>query len=78
MYKQITVKKNLNTEIAKEIVQNASGYGQEVSILYDNKKVNAKSIMGVLSLALKKGETAFVEAKGEEAEHIIDKIIKLI
>jgi len=78
MYKEIILSTNLTTDIARLIVEKASRHDGNVSILYDNKKVNAKSIMGVLSLSFKKGEVAFIEASGEDAENIIDIITKLI
>lgn len=78
MYKQITVSKNLTIDIAKLIVQAASQSLSTVYILYDNKKVNAKSIMGVLSLSMKINDTAFIEATGEDDQEVIDKIARLI
>lgn len=79
MKEEIIVTKNLTTEIAKAIVEKASTFEEaSIHILYDNKRVNAKSIMGVLSLSLKVGETAIIEVIDEEAESIIEILSALI
>lgn len=78
MYKEVIVRNNHNTETAKQIVNETSRVSSQVYILCDNKKVNAKSIMGVLSLSLRKGDTAFIEANGDDAEIIIEILSKII
>ena len=47
------------------LVQEASQYA---SIQVDNKKINAKSIMGMMSLALQEGDEVTVVAEGEDEE----------
>ena len=49
------------------LVQEASQYASKVYIQVDNKKINAKSIMGMMSLALQEGEVTVV-AEGEDEE----------
>lgn len=48
------------------LVQEASQYASKVYIQVDNKKINAKSIMGMMSLTLKEGETFTVVTEGED------------
>lgn len=51
------------------LVQIASQYDSTIYIEADGKKVNAKSIMGMMSLRLQKGENITVVAEGkDEAE----------
>ena len=40
----------------------------KVYIQVDNKKINAKSIMGMMSLALQEGDEVTVVAEGEDEE----------
>ena len=45
-----------------------SQYASKVYIQVDNKKINAKSIMGMMSLALQEGDEVTVVAEGEDEE----------
>lgn len=48
------------------LVQEASQYASKVYIQVDNKKINAKSIMGMMSLSLENGEEITVVTDGED------------
>lgn len=50
------------------LVQEASQYASQVYILADNKKINAKSIMSMMSLSLAEGERVTVLTEGEDEE----------
>ena len=50
------------------LVQEASQYDSQVYIEVDNKKINAKSIMGMMSLRLEKGLTSSVVSDGSDEE----------
>lgn len=53
------------------LVQQANGYVSRIYLEVDEKRVNAKSIMGLMSLALANGKTVVLDAEGEdEAEAI--------
>ena len=56
------------------LVQVASQYESTVYIETEGKKVNAKSIMGMMSLALGTGETVKVIANGNDEETAIESI----
>jgi phosphotransferase system HPr (HPr) family protein len=49
-------------------VQTACGYESQIYLQYNDKRVNAKSIMGMLSLGITRGSlvTLFVEGSDEE------------
>ena len=53
------------------LVQVASQYDSTVYLQIDNKKVNAKSIMGMMSLGLPAGESVVVSAEGTDEEAAI-------
>lgn len=71
--KPVTIQNNMEMEdrpIA-HLVQEASQYDSQVYIVMDDKKINAKSIMGMMTLRLQKGENVEVVAEGsDEAEAI--------
>ena len=53
------------------LVQVANQYNSSIYVESGNKKVNAKSIMGMMSLALLNGEEILVDAEGaDEAEAV--------
>lgn len=50
------------------LVQEASQYSSRIYIEMQNKKINAKSIMGMMSLSLVEGDTLKVVTEGEDEE----------
>lgn len=54
------------------LVQIASRFQSEINISQDNKTVNAKSIMGMMTLGLNPGQQLEVSADGEDAEKALD------
>lgn len=60
------------------LVQVASQYESSIYIECEDKKVNAKSIMGMMSLGLAAGEEVTVSANGTDEEAAIDGIEKYL
>lgn len=60
------------------LVQVASQYESSIYVESNEKKVNAKSIMGMMSLGLASGEKVFVTAEGPDEEEAIDNIEKYL
>ena len=55
-------------------VQVASKFKSRIYVLMDNKKVNAKSIMGMLTLGMVEGEEVVITAEGEDEAEAIEEI----
>ncbi|AQY51717.1 MULTISPECIES: phosphocarrier protein HPr [Listeria] len=53
------------------LVQAASKYSSDVQIEYTGKKVNLKSIMGVMSLGIGKGADITIYAEGSDEKDAI-------
>ncbi len=53
------------------LVQEASRYVSKIYIESESRRVNAKSIMGMMSLTLAKGETVNVIADGEDESEAV-------
>jgi phosphotransferase system HPr (HPr) family protein len=68
--KQITVnlENGLQARIATEFVQKTSFYNSEIQIVKNRMSVDAKSIMGVMSLAVSRGEKLTLIVDGND-EH---------
>lgn len=66
------IKINLNTGLearpVAQLVQLANEYKCEIHVEVDEKRVNAKSIMGMMTLGLDAGEELTVSANGEDEE----------
>ncbi|MCU0765708.1 MAG: HPr family phosphocarrier protein [Burkholderiaceae bacterium] len=68
----------LHARPSAQLTQTASRFGAEVHIARNGRRVNAKSIMGVMMLAAGQGTTVTVEAEGEDAEQAVQAIGELI
>ncbi len=68
--KQVTVAipQDLESRPAALLVQLASRYESAIYIESEQKKINAKSIMGMMSLALDKGDSITLTADGTDEE----------
>ena len=60
------------------LVQVASQYESKIYVETENKKVNAKSIMGMMSLGLNAGESVVVSADGTDEQAAIENIEKYL
>ena len=60
------------------LVQVASQYDSSVYLQIDNKKVNAKSIMGMMSLGLNAGENVTVSVDGADEKEALESIEKYL
>ena len=58
------------------LVQEASKYDSKIYLETDNKRVNVKSIMGMMSLVLKNGNKVSISADGPDEETAIENIAK--
>lgn len=48
----------------------------QVTIRYRKETINARSIMSILMLAVKKNSQLTLEAEGEDAEEIMEKLVR--
>jgi phosphotransferase system HPr (HPr) family protein len=68
----------LHARPAALFVQEANRFTSEIYVEKDGKTVNAKSIMGIMSLAISKGTDVIIRAEGPDAEHAVEKLAALI
>ena len=74
----INIPSGLEARPVAFLVQVASKFESSIYIECENKKVNAKSIMGMMSLALASGEDVVVTANGSEEEAAVENIEKYL
>ena len=75
---QIINKLGLHARASAKLTQVATGYKCEIWLSRNGRRVNAKSIMGVMMLAAGKGASIIIEAEGVDAAAAVDALRKLI
>lgn len=78
--KQVNVqlKSGLQARQAALFVQEANRYNSDVYLEKESKKVNAKSIMGIMSLAISKDTLVIISADGSDEETAVEALSALI
>jgi len=71
-------KLGLHARASAKLTQLASNYKCEVMLSRNNRRVNAKSIMGVMMLAASKGTTIVIETNGEDEIEAMRALLELI
>jgi len=74
----INNKLGLHARPSAQLTQIAGRYESEVFIARNGRRVNAKSIMGVMMLAAGPGSTVTVDAEGPDEQQAVDAIGVLI
>ena len=74
----ITNKLGLHARASAKLTQMASRFQSGIFISRSGRRVNAKSIMGVMMLAAGKGSTVKIEAEGADADAALAALTKLI
>ena len=75
---EIANKLGLHARASAKLTQIAGSYGSEVWLEKGPRRINAKSIMGVMMLAAGKGSTVVVETTGDDEQTALDALLKLI
>ena len=75
---KLELKNGLEARPAALFVQIASKFESHISVVVNEKQVNAKSIMGMMSLGTIKGELIEIVAKGQDEKEAVDALIKFL
>lgn len=74
----IVNKLGLHARASAKLTQVASGFKSDIWLTRNGRRVNAKSIMGVMMLAAGQGSSVLLEAEGADAEAALAALTKLI
>jgi phosphocarrier protein HPr len=74
----IVNKLGLHARASAKLTQVASSFKSEVWLSRNGRRVNAKSIMGVMMLAAGKGAEVLIEAEGADADAALAALMALI
>ena len=75
---EIINKLGLHARASSKFTQLASRFKSEIWIARGSRRVNAKSIMGVMMLAAAKGTQVLIEANGTDEAAALDALVTLI
>ena len=75
---EISNKLGLHARASAKLTQMAGQFTAEVWITRDGRKVNAKSIMGVMMLAAAKGSVVVIETDGPDEAQAMSALVGLI
>ena len=78
--KEVSVKNEvgLHARPATFFIQKANEFKSSVWVEKDERRVNAKSLLGVLSLGIVGGTTIRIMADGSDEEQAVDGLVKLV
>ncbi len=75
---KIEIRTGLEARPIAVFVQKASQFDSSIYVEYDSKRVNAKSIMGMMTLGLPAGEEVKVTVDGSDEESAMEAIEKFL
>lgn len=74
----VQISMGLETRPVAVLVQVASQYESKIYLETENKRINAKSIMGMMTLNLAEGEELTVSVEGTDEKEAADNIEKYL
>lgn len=74
----VKLKTGLHARPAALFVQEANKFSSEIFVEKNEKKVNAKSIMGIMSLAISSGTEVILSAEGSDAEQAVNALAAFV
>lgn len=75
---EIINKLGLHARASAKLTQLASSFGADIWLERNGRRVNAKSIMGVMMLAAARGATITIETAGQDEDKALEAILDLI
>ncbi|MDO4287934.1 MAG: HPr family phosphocarrier protein [Eubacterium sp.] len=68
----------LHARPASMFVQTAGRFRAKIDVVKGTERINAKSIMGVMSGSISQGYTVTIEADGEDEQEALDALVALV
>ena len=74
---EIINKLGLHARASAKLSHLANGFQSEIFLIYNGDKVNAKSLLGILTLAASVGNSISIEAEGTDEKKAVAEIVNL-
>ena len=80
MKKKVMIKNDtgIHARPASMLVEEAGKYDADVELIKKGQSVNAKSIMGIMSLGIQQSTEITIKAEGSDEQEAVKAIVKLI
>ena len=75
---EIVNKLGLHARASAKLTQLASTFAADIWLSRSGRRVNAKSIMGVMMLAAGQGTSVMIDAEGPDADKAVEALLQLI
>ncbi len=75
---KVKIASGLETRAAALFVQTASKFTSNIKVKVDTKIVNAKSIMGMISLGILEGQDIVIMADGDDEMNVVGELKKVL
>ncbi|KAB7704185.1 HPr family phosphocarrier protein [Bacillus aerolatus] len=75
---EVQLKTGLQARPAALFVQEANRFASDIHLEKEGKRVNAKSIMGIMSLAINRGCTVTLSTEGRDEEEAMQALVDFI
>lgn len=74
----VTAKNGLHIRPAEQLARLANQFVSQVGLIYESQRVDAKSIMELLTLGANEGASITIEARGDDAQQAVEAILLLV
>ncbi|WP_138418392.1 phosphocarrier protein HPr [Aquibacillus sediminis] len=74
----ITDETGVHARPATVLVNKAGSFSSDITVDYNGKSVNLKSIMGVMSLGIPKDAEITIKAEGDDEQEALDALVDVI
>lgn len=75
---QIKNSTGLHARPAALFVKKAGEFKSDINVIFNDKEVNAKSVMGVMSLGVSKGKEIVIQAEGEDSLEAVKQLVEFV
>lgn len=74
----VSSKNGLHIRPAEQLARLANRFAAQIGLVYESQRVDAKSIMDMLTLGAREGASVVVEARGSDAQEAVEAILALV
>lgn len=74
----VSSKNGLHIRPAEQLARLANRFVAQIGLIYESQRVDAKSIMDMLTLGAREGASVVIEARGSDANEAVEAILALV
>lgn len=74
----VSARNGLHIRPAEQLARLANRFSSKIELIYESQRVDAKSIMELLTLGASEGAGVAIEARGSDAQEAVDAVLALV